>query len=255
MNQFFVEQSAIRDNSIIITGDDVKHINNVLRLRVGEEIQVVGLHNQLTYFCEIRELDKNHVECLITDVQSESTELPVYITLYQGLPKGDKLEMVIQKAVEMGASQIVPVSMKRSVMKIDPKKAENKQNRWQAIADSAASQSKRTVLPEVSGVMTYGQAVQQAKEESDVILLPYELASGMNGSRAVMEAIRDKVISQADTKLKIAIFIGPEGGFDDSEIDMAKDAGAQVITLGRRILRTETAPIAILAWLTYMLDS
>jgi len=259
MNQFFVEQTAIRDGKIIITGDDVKHITNVLRLRIGEEIQVVGLHNQLTYYCSIEMIDKTHVDCVITDVQSESTELPVEIVLYQGLPKGDKLEFVIQKAVEMGATRVVPVAMKRSVMKIDPKKADSKLKRWQSIAESAASQSKRCIIPVVSPVLSFKNALEEAKSGSDVMLLPYELAEGMNETRRIMDelvkCVIDKNESEAgNNKPIISVFIGPEGGFDDSEVEDAINSGVRVVTLGRRILRTETAPIAILAWLTYLLE-
>ena len=255
MNQFFIESSAIAGDKVIITGTDVNHITNVLRLRNGEDIQVVCPDNGLTYYCTIDNMDKNAVSCLIGDVQSESTELPVKIILYQGLPKGDKLELVIQKAVELGVTRVVPVSMKRSVMKIDPKKMDKKRERWNAIAASAASQSKRGIIPEVDEVIDYKNAIEMARK-SDYILLPYELAEGMNETRRIMEELRSEVVDVADgdRRTEISIFIGPEGGFDDAEVDLAKSAGAKVITLGRRILRTETAPLAILSWLTYLLD-
>lgn len=250
MNQFFVESSAVGDGKITITGSDVNHIANVLRLKIGEEIQAIGLHNQLTYYCEIEQIEKKEVLCKIIDVQSESTELPIEITLYQGLPKGDKLEFVIQKAVEMGATRIVPVSMKRSVVKVDPKKADNKLKRWQAIAESAASQSKRCVIPEVCGVTAYKLAVDEASNQCDYILLPYELANGMDETRKIM----NEIVNSNKDRLKIAIFIGPEGGFEEKEVEYACEKGAKVITLGKRILRTETAPLAILAWLTYLFE-
>lgn len=245
MNQFFVEPSAIKDGYITIEGNDVKHIQGVLRLRCGEEIQAVA--NGLTYFCSIDEMDKDRVICKIEDVQSESNELPVQITIYQGLPKGDKLEFVIQKAVELGACRIVPVSMKRSVVKIDPKRIESKRNRWQSIAESAAAQSKRSLIPEVSAVLSYKEALKEA-QETDVILLPYELAEGMDETREILKSVKD-----SDVKT-ISVFIGPEGGFENSEIDDAISAGAKIITLGKRILRTETAPLAILSWLIYLFD-
>lgn len=255
MNQFFVDSSSINDGKIIITGKDVKHIEGVLRLKSGEMVQVVNSDDGITYTCSIEKLDKNAVCCLIEDMQSDTTELPAEIVLFQGLPKGDKFEFVIQKAVEMGAAEIVPVSMKRSVMKIDPKKKENKLVRWNSIAASAASQSKRRFVPAVSEVMSFKEAIDKAKD-FDLVLLPYELAEGMEGTRQIMDALKKRVFDDADMgkKTSVGIFIGPEGGFEETEIEMAKSIGANVITLGRRILRTETAPIAILSWLTYLLD-
>ena len=258
MNQFFIDSSNVAGDRIILTGDDVNHICNVLKLRNGEMVQLVNTSNSLTYYCSIMEQNKDAVICLITDVQSDSTELPVDIIIYQGLPKGDKLEFVIQKAVELGAVKIVPVSMKRSVMKIEPKKMDSKVNRWNAIAASAASQSKRGIIPEVSAVEPYKLAITSASKECDIILVPYELAKGMDETRQIMETIRvnvHKAISESENRrYQIGIFIGPEGGFDQTEIDAAIEEGAKIITLGKRILRTETAPLAILSWLTYLLD-
>jgi len=255
MNQFFIDSSAMAGEKIIITGDDVNHIGNVLKLRVGEEVSLVNTSNELTYYCTIEHLDRDSVTCLIQDVQSQSTELPVKITLFQGLPKSDKLEFVIQKAVEMGAVKIVPVSMKRSVMKIDPKKMDAKVKRFNAIASSAAAQSKRGLIPEVTSVMNLKQAINEATS-CDVILLPYELAEGMDKTRQIMEDIKAKLLKKKESgeDASMAIFIGPEGGFDISEVEELKEQGAKVITLGKRILRTETAPLAILAWLTYLFD-
>lgn len=256
MNQFFIDSSAINNGKITITGSDVKHIEGVLRLRIGEEIQAVNPDDGLTYFCSIENLEKDAVICLIQDVQSKSNELPVNITLFQGLPKGDKLEFVIQKAVELGATQIVPVSMKRSVMKLDPKKADNKLKRWNSISESAASQSKRGIIPEVLPVVSFDKALESASD-MDAILLPYELAESMSETRNVMEDLKKQIaqIIQAGERIPtIGIFVGPEGGFELSEIEKAKTCGAKIITLGRRILRTETAPLAILSWLTYLME-
>lgn len=265
MNQFFIGFSEHNDDKIILTDDNAKHIINVLRLRVGESLQAVNIHDQTTYTCEIETLEKNAVICKIVDMQKESRELPVDITLYQGLPKGDKFEFVIQKAVELGVHEIVPVQMKHSIMKIDPKKVETKQNRWQAIAKSAAEQSKRTYIPEILPVQSFENAIDRAHYEYDFVLVPYENAEGMNETRAIMEGIVrgvESIFEKSDenyeyvcpSKPRIAIFIGPEGGFADSEIELVKDTKAKIISLGKRILRTETAPIAILSWLTYLLE-
>ncbi|MBO4899257.1 MAG: 16S rRNA (uracil(1498)-N(3))-methyltransferase [Lachnospiraceae bacterium] len=247
MNQFFIEPSAVAEGKITITGEDVNHIVNVLRMRKGESLSLVESVSGLTYFADIESMDQDGVVCVIQDVQSESRELPVKVTIYQGMPKSDKLEFVIQKSVEMGAARIVPVAMKRSVVKLDQSKTAKKCARWNSIAESAASQSKRGVIPEVTEPMSLKEAIKDA-ESCDAILLPYELAEGIDETRKILTEIRD---SGTDS---IAVFIGPEGGFDESEVKEITDAGGRIITLGNRILRTETAPIAILAWLTYLFE-
>lgn len=247
MNQFFAESSAIKNGRIYLTGTDVNHIENVLRLRAGDRVSVVDNENGMTYTCSIEEMSPGSVVCLIEDMQNESRELPVKITLYQGLPKSDKFEFVIQKAVEMGASCIVPVEMKRSVVKLTSDKAEKKNKRWNAIAASAASQSKRNTIPAVGDLITFEDALKKAVSEGEVIV-PYELAEGMDDTRKTLAGLKEKRTAN------ISVFIGPEGGFDSSEIDMAEAAGAHLITLGRRILRTETAPLAILAWMIYIFE-
>ena len=247
MNQFFIESSSVREDKIVIEGPEVNHIVNVLKIKKGEKISLAASDTGLTYTCTVADYDASSVTCLIEDVQSESRELPINITLYQGLPKSDKLEFVIQKAVEMGAARIVPVAMKRSVVKLSPEKADKKVTRWNAIAASAASQSKRSMIPEVSAPMSYDEAINEASA-CDAILVPYELAEGMDETRQILSGLKN-----SGTR-SVAVFIGPEGGFDDGEIGRAREAGAHIITLGNRILRTETAPIAILSWLTYIWD-
>ena len=263
MNQFFIDPSAVEGNRITVTGDNVNHIANVLRLRKGESVQLVEQLSGLTYYADIVSIEPDSVVCEIQDVQSESRELPVAVTIYQGMPKSDKLEFVIQKAVELGAVRIVPVNMKRSVVKIDPSKVEKKCARWNAIAESAASQSKRGVIPEVSVPMSFEDAIADAGK-CEAILLPYELASAtvsekdggsgaplsdMDRTRSILNELRSHEVKS------LGVFIGPEGGFDITEVDRACEAGAHIITLGNRILRTETAPIAILSWITYLFEN
>lgn len=244
MYHFFVQKEQVQDSEIVIEGADVNHIKNVLRMRCGEVI-LISDTDGMEYTCRVSQIDTQQVRASIEDIQNHSHELPVEITLYQGLPKADKLELIIQKTVELGVSKIVPVAMKRSIVKIEPKKEDAKVKRWNSIAESAAKQSKRSIIPEVTNVKTYQQAWQEASE-LDVVLLPYELAEGMNGTR--------EVFAQLKPHTRIGIFIGPEGGFDDSEVAMAKQQGAKIISLGRRILRTETAGMATLAMLTYLLE-
>lgn len=244
MYRFFVEPSQVGEKEIRICGSDVNHIKNVLRMKQGEEILISSGEN-LEYTCYIREMKENQITAHIMYVQEAGYELSSKIYLFQGLPKGDKMELIIQKAVELGVHQIIPVASRRAVVKLDKKKEEKKNARWQAIAESAAKQSKRMYVPEVSHVMTFPEAVDFAKE-LDVVLMPYELAKGMQETK---ERIREIKKGQS-----VGVFIGPEGGFEEAEVELAAQAGARAITLGKRILRTETAGLTILSILMFELE-
>lgn len=248
MYQFFVDKTQINeaDRLAFITGADVNHICNVLRMRTGEQFYVTVGESGGKYLCALKSASEEQVVCDILRSITESSELPCEITLYQGLPKADKMELIIQKAVELGVSRIVPVSTKRSIVKLDDKKAGTKISRWQGIAEAAAKQSKRDVIPEIGDVMTLREALAEAAE-FEVSMMPYENAEGMAFTRKLLEQI---VPGQ-----RIAIFIGPEGGFDDSEVEAALAQGTQPVTLGRRILRTETAGLAMLSMLVYVLEA
>lgn len=245
MYHFFVEPNAIVDKKITITGKDVNHIKNVLRMKPGEEISVSTTESSAEYRCIISTLSDTEVICDLAFIKEEGNELPSKIYLFQGLPKSDKMELIIQKAVELGAYEIIPVEMKRCVMKLEPKKAPQKIERWQAISEAAAKQSKRTVIPEVTMPMSFKEAVKKASE-CDVRLVPYEMADGMNRTRELLKAITPGQ--------SVAIFIGPEGGFDQSEIELAQNSGFEIITLGKRILRTETAGMVVISVLMMQLD-
>lgn len=247
MYQFFVEPHQINttDNRVTILGADVNHIKNVLRMRVGEEIAVSNGQDGREYRCGILEFAEDAVVCELRFVKEDNVELPAKVYLFQGLPKADKMELIVQKAVELGVYEIIPVSTKRCVVKLDDKKAASKIARWQGIAEAAAKQSKRAIVPKVSPVMTFAQAVKRAAE-MDVKLIPYELAEGMEKTRTLLGDLQPGQ--------DIAVFIGPEGGFEESEISVALDAGIEPITLGKRILRTETAGMTVLSWVIYLLE-
>nr|WP_298078586.1 16S rRNA (uracil(1498)-N(3))-methyltransferase [uncultured Blautia sp.] len=244
MYLFFVDGGEIGENEARITGPDVNHIKNVLRMKTGEEI-LISSGDDLEYACYIEELGDKEVLAHVMYVQEAGYELSSRIYLFQGLPKGDKMELIIQKAVELGVHEVIPVATRRAVVKLDGKKEENKIRRWQAIAESAAKQSKRMYVPEVRHVMRFSEAVEHAKE-LDVVLLPYELAKDMKETK--------KIIDQIEPGQSIGIFIGPEGGFDEEEVRMAADMGARAITLGKRILRTETAGLTVLSVLMFALE-
>lgn len=245
MYQFFVEPDQIQGNCVVIRGNDVNHIKNVLRMKPGDELAVSNGIDGKEYRVGIVSLGADEIECELRFVKEHGMELPCEITLFQGLPKGDKMELIIQKAVELGVSEIVPVAMARSVVKLDEKKATAKVKRWQTISEAAAKQSKRGIIPQVQNVMSYKAAMSYAKD-IDVKLLPYELAEGMEKTKALIETIKPGQ--------KIAIFIGPEGGFAAEEVELAKEGDFEIITLGKRILRTETAGMTLLSILMYQLE-
>jgi 16S rRNA (uracil1498-N3)-methyltransferase len=246
MQRFFVEPHKIEENvhQIHVTGTDVNHIKNVLRMKTGEELWISD-GAQAEYHCTIEAMEEEEILLHILYKQEPDYELPSRIYLFQGLPKNDKMELIVQKAVELGAYEIVPVETRRCVVKLDEKKAAKKVQRWQQIAESAAKQSRRIKIPTVHEVMGWKQALAYAGE-MDVLLVPYELAKGMEETRSIIKSIRPGQ--------SVAVFIGPEGGFEESEISQAMEAGARPITLGRRILRTETAGMTALSILMFQLE-
>lgn len=245
MYQFFVEDTQVGETSVAIEGSDVNHIRNVLRMKRGEKVRI-STSSGKNYFGEIAEFSDAMVLVDIVEECVEATELPNKIYLFQGLPKSDKMELIIQKAVELGAYEIIPVAMKNCVVKLDDKKAGSKVARWQEIAKSAAKQSKRSLIPSVQMPMGYKEAITKAAE-LDVVLLPYENERGMAATKESIEAIAPGQ--------SVGIFIGPEGGFADTEIALAKEKQMQLISLGKRILRTETAGLATLSILMYHLET
>ena len=244
MHRFFAEPGQIGEKEIVITGADVNHIRNVLRMRTGEEVLIADGRGA-EYRCKLTDLSENEVRAQILWKLDGNAELASAVTLFQGLPKSDKMDLIVQKCVELGVDRIVPVSTKRAVVKLDAKKEETRLKRWNTISESAAKQSGRGVIPEVSGVMSCGKALEEAKK-LEVLLIPYERAEHMAETRRVMGEIRPGQ--------SVGIFIGPEGGFEESEVEEAVAAGAKAITLGKRILRTETAGLAVMAMLSYLLE-
>ncbi len=245
MYQFFVEPNQINDKRVVITGSDVNHIRNVLRMKPGEEIAVSNGTDGREYRCGIVEIGEEQVICELRFIKEDGLELSSRVHLFQGLPKADKMELIIQKAVELGVYEVIPVETKRAVVKLDAKKARQKTERWQAIAEAAAKQSKRRIIPRVSEPVTFARALERAGG-MEVKMIPYELAEGMERTK--------QMISSLPEDADIAVFIGPEGGFEESEIKAAAEAGVVSITLGKRILRTETAGLTVMAWIMYQLE-
>ncbi len=242
MYQFFVQQSQIQGRRIIITGSDVNHIKNVLRMKIGEEISVSNGVDGKEYRCGIERFGEDEVICGLRFIKEDNVELPSKVYLFQALPKADKMELIIQKAVELGIYEIIPVAAGRCVVKLDEKKAAAKVVRWQGIAEAAAKQSKRGIVPEVKHVMSMKEAIDYSGQ-LDVKLIPYELAEDMFKTKEIIGGLK--------AGESVGIFIGPEGGFEGSEVEAAMEKGIIPITLGKRILRTETAAVTVLSWLMY----
>lgn len=242
MSVFFIPTDNIYDDKLTVTGSDVNHIKNVLRMRVGDVLSCNDSKG-IVYKCRIEEFKENEIMLAVLEKEKSEAELPLKISLFQGLPKADKMELIIQKAVETGVYDIYPVINERSVVKLDAKKAAQKTERWQKIAESAAKQSGRAIIPVVHEPIDYRKALELAKNDNKEILLPYENAEGMAYSK--------KVIEETINKESCAIFIGPEGGFSEAEVDLAKENDAKIISLGHRILRTETAGLFILSVISF----
>ena len=246
MLHLFADPSDVQDELLTITGPEVNHIRNVMRLKPGEEISVSIGGDGKDYRYGIESYTEDSVLCRLRFVKDKEVELPVKVLLFQGLPKADKMDLIVQKAVELGAAEIIPVSMERCVVKLDAGKAAKKTARWQTIAESAASQSRRSIIPRVLAPMSMREAVEYAKEQTEVRVIPYELQEDDGSVKQYLESLKEGQ--------SVSIFIGPEGGFTPAEVELAKEAGIRPISLGRRILRTETAGLAILSWLIYILE-
>ena len=241
MPRFFIAPDQVMGDELVIRGNDVNHIKNVLRMHPGDELSISDGCG-VDYFGRIKTMDRDEVWLSIENSWKSYVELPTRLYLFQGLPKGDKMELIIQKAVELGVYQIIPVKTNRVIVKLDEKKQAKKIARWQQIAESGAKQSGRGMIPEVHSVMNFGEALEYAKT-LDAAVIPYEKAEGMKASREILAGLKGKK--------SVGIFIGPEGGFDEAEIEKAMGSGISPITLGRRILRTETAGLAMLSILMF----
>ncbi len=236
MYNFFAEINSRNGDCYCISGADFNHIKNVLRMNHGDKFLVSD--DGKSHLCEIDKYEGEYVIARIIEENYQDTNLPSKIYLFQGLPKSDKLELIIQKAVELGVEEIIPVEMNRCVVKLDDKKKKSKVQRWQAIAESAAKQSKRTSIPVVSDVLTFKQALEKAAS-LDCFIVPYENKDGMKSTK--------EALSQIKKGTSVGIMIGPEGGFEEYEIEKAVFVGGKTVSLGKRILRTETAAITSVA--------
>lgn len=248
MRKFFVKNDNIFEDNIEILGDDVNHIKNVLRLKIGDKIQICNQDTSENYVCEISHIDKTHVQARILEIVGGAAEGNVELHIFQGLPKADKMELIIQKGTELGASKFIPVNFKRSIVKISGKDEAKKIGRWQKIAEMAAKQSHRDIVPEVKNIISV-KNICQLIPEYDIVLLAYE--------EELENYIKHELLKIKNTKekLKIAVIIGPEGGIEKEEVEILKNAGAKVVSLGKRILRTETVALQVSSIIMYELEN
>lgn len=241
MPKFFVRKESINDHTITLEGENAKHIGSVLRAKTGDII-TVGDGDGRDYECEITEITKKAVIAKITDIFTNDNEPDIKLTLYQALPKADKMELVIQKCIEIGVDRIVPVKTEHAVVKLEGKE-EKKLQRWNKIAEAAAKQCGRGKIPIVDRVMTFKEAINEAIS-LDSAIIPYEKEKE-NSLKTFAKGFKGK---------SIGIFIGPEGGFSNDEVDFAISNGVKSVTLGKRILRTETAGLVTSVILLYELE-
>ncbi len=245
MHKFYVPELTGDETLVSLKEEDVNHIKNVLRMRIGEQILVCNGQG-INFCCSITDISSRDISVKVDCRYEAKSELPIQLTLFQGLPKKDKMELIVQKAVELGVYRIVPVITRRTIVKLEEAKKEaRKTERWNMIAESAAKQSKRDIIPEVTSPVGFKEALRMAGElEANII--PYEETRGIEAARAT--------INELCSKKSAGIFIGPEGGFDIEEIEAAKAVGIEPVTLGNRILRTETAGLAVLSVIMFNTD-
>lgn len=248
MQRYFVSPQAIRDQQVRITGDDVKHITRVLRLQPGDEVICADGRGN-SYLVRLTNLQPDAVVGDMIRKLDEKVESQVNLTLVQGLPKSDKMDLIVQKGTEMGIQRFVPIETERTIVQYDAKKETKRLERWQRIAKEAAEQSHRLVIPELQEVTSFRAWMEREARAYDLLLIAYE-AEAEQGMREVLQRYSvdspHRVIPRS-----IAVVIGPEGGLTKEEVDFALKKGARAVTLGPRILRTETAGLVAAAIILY----
>lgn len=250
MPKFFVKENQIQNNKIIIEGQDVNHIQKVLRAQIGQELEICNSENGDNYLCDIKEFTEKQIICDIKTKKEEITESNIKVTIFQGLPKADKMEYIIQKSVELGAYDITPVEMKRCVVKLDEKTKNKKIARWQKISEVAAKQCGRDLIPNINDVKNIKQVCENISKY-DIVIVAYENEK-QNSLKEELKKIKEK--NNPNEQIKVGIVIGPEGGLEEQDVELLKGQGAKVVTLGKRILRTETVALNVLSILMYELD-
>lgn len=251
MSKFFVKDSQIKDDIINIDGTDVNHIKNVLRQKIGDEIIICNAEKEKTYLCDISKIEKDLIECKIAR-ELEDFKSYIKVTIMQGLPKKDKMDLVIQKAVELGAFNIQPTDMERCIVKYNQKDKEKKEQRWQKISEVAAKQCDRNFIPEVLKIESL-KNICKTLSNYDIVILAYE-KEDKTMLKEDLRKIKEKYNYKED-EIKIAVIIGPEGGLSEKEVEMIQENNNVItVSLGKRILRTETVALNVLSIIMYELE-
>ena len=247
MPKFFIKTENLKENKEIwITGSDVNHIKNVLRKKIDDKINICNSDTQKNYECVIKNIEENKIVCKILDEVKSLAESNLNITIFQGLPKSDKMELIIQKATELGVKTIVQINTKRTVIKLKDKDKQNKVDRWRKIAEVAAKQSGRDIIPTIENIINIADI---KFDEFDKIFVLYE-----NEEKISIKDEIEQLKNDNKEELNIGIVIGPEGGFAESEIEQLRlNQNVSVVTLGKRILRTETVALVVSGILMYEL--
>lgn len=253
MPKFFVNNEQVKENEITILGEDVNHIKNVLRLKIGDKINVCNIENSDNYTAEIVREEISNIICNIIEKKKSTSESSIYLHIIQGLPKAEKMELIIEKSVELGVKEITPVLMKRSVVKLDDKSKFKKVQRWQKISETAAKQSGRDIIPKINNVIVL-EKIYKLLENYDIVLVAYEKEKN-NSLKQEIKKIKETLNKDLKQEIKIAIVIGPEGGIEEKEVEFLKSNGAHIITLGNRILRTETVALSVSSVIMYEFDN
>ena len=248
MPKFFVTNEQIKNDLITIKGQDVNHIRNVLRQRVGDEITICNSYKGQDYLCEINKIEDEYIYCNILKELENNVESNIKVTIFQGLPKADKMELVIQKSVELGVYDITPIEMKRCVVKLNEKDKIKKIDRWQKISEVASKQSGRNIIPKINNVLKVKDIIEKIADY-DLLLVAYE-----NEEKLTLKEQLKNITNIEKDEIKIGVLIGPEGGIDPEEMVELKDNGAKIVTLGKRILRTETVALNVLSIIMYELE-
>lgn len=248
MSKFFVKENQIKNNTVKIIGQDVNHIKNVLRLNLEDQIKICNEDTSENFNCSIKQIEKDEIICEIKEKISSKVESNVEITIFQGLPKADKMELIIQKSTELGASRFVPVALNRCIVKLSGKDAQKKIERWQKISEVAAKQCGRDLIPKIENIENIEEVKKQISD-FDLFFVAYEQEKDVYLKQVLQEVDKSK------EKIRIAFLIGPEGGLEEKEIEQMKNAGAKIISLGNRILRTETVALSVTSIIMYELEN
>lgn len=243
MPKFFVHDNQIENKMIYIKGNDVNHIKNVLRAKINDKLTICNIEKEKNYLCEIENLNNMQISCKIIEEYVDNAESNTKVTIFQGLPKSDKMELIIQKSVELGVYDITPVQMARCVVKL--KNDKNKIDRWNTISQVAAKQCGRSIIPKINDLIEIKDICKMV-ENYDIVIVAYE--------KEEKNSLKETLNKLLNTNLKIAIVIGPEGGFEEKEIQELLDNGCKIVTLGKRILRTETVALNMLSIIMYEME-